>query len=58
VSLLGLLKSRMIEQFIAAAAANDVVRDDDGKRTPAYAIAGTSVCITAFFIILASIRRV
>jgi flagellar motor component MotA len=51
----GPLKSGMIEQSIAAAAASDAIKDDDGKRTPAYAIAGASACITAFFIILASI---
>ncbi len=51
--LIGPLKSGMIEQSIAAAASN-VVKDDDGKRTSAYAIAGTSACITTFFIILLS----
>ncbi len=56
--IIGPLKSGMIEQSIAAAAASDAIKDDDGKRTPAYAIAGTSVCITAFFIILLSIKIV
>ena len=54
--IIGPLKSGMIEQSIAAATASDVVKDDDGKRTPAYAIAGTSVCVTTFFIILLSMR--
>ncbi len=54
--IIGPLKSGMIEQSIAAATASDVVKDDDGKRTPGYAIAGTSACIAAFFIILVSIR--
>ena len=54
----GPLKSGMIEQSIAAAAANDIVKDDDGKRTPAYAIAGASACVTTFFIIMLSIRMV
>ncbi len=54
--IIGPLKSGMIEQSIAAATASDVVSDDDGKRTPAYAIAGTSACVATFFIILASIR--
>ncbi len=54
--IIGPLKSGMIEQSIAAAAASDVVKDDDGKRTPAYAIAGASACVTTFFIILLSIR--
>ncbi len=40
----------------AAAAVSDVVKDDDGKRTPAYAIAGTSACITTFFIILLALK--
>ena len=54
--IIGPLKSGMIEQSIAAAAASDAIKDDDGKRTPAYAIAGTSACITTFFIILLSMR--
>ena len=56
--IIGPLKSGMIEQSIAAAAANDIVKDDDGKRTPAYAIAGASACVTTFFIIMLSIRMV
>ncbi len=58
VSIIGPLESGMIEQSIAAAAASDAIKDDDGKRTPAYAVAGTSACITAFFIILSSFRIV
>ena len=56
--IIGPLKSGMIEQSTTVAAASDVVKDDDGKRTPAYAIAGTSACITAFFIILVSMKMV
>lgn len=56
--IIGPLKSGMIEQSIAAAVASDVAKDEDGIRTPAYAIAGTSVCITAFFIILLSMKMV
>lgn len=56
--IIGPLKSGMIEQSIAAAVASDVVKDDDGKRTPAYAIAGASACVTTFFIILLSMKMV
>ncbi len=55
--IIGPLKSGMIEQSIAAAAASDVVKDDDGKRTPAYAIAGASACVTTFFIIMLAIEQ-
>ena len=58
VSLIGPFKSDVIEQSMAAAAASDAVKDDDGKRTPAYAIAGASACVTTLFIILLSIRMV
>ena len=55
--IIGPLKSGMIEQSIAAAAASDAIKDDNGKRTPAYAIAGVSACVTTFFIIMLAIEQ-